>query len=502
MFSLIELKNATICEIYFNENKVDINQTIKEQIEIDDFVKTQIGYPEFKEIEKTALIKCIEVNNYDFLKFLITRENNIDLYKNDINPLFYSIQQNTPEIAQLLLTLKDIDINIETTNEFKKSISKYVERQDLNRILETKGKRMRTPLSYAIEKNNSDIAKLLIARNEIDVNYLCKCDYDENTGYAHRSSYDYTKSYLFLAVENENVEIVHSLLSKSNIDINCESSYDIFKYFHRIRNSLRWNDKYKKTALFLAVEKENFEIVKLLLSNENVDVNCSCSFEYDPEHHIKEEQTPLLMAVSKQNIEIIGLLLSNNKIDVNCVGNYIDNYIGYENETHYECSDEKLITALSIAIQNQNIEIIKLLLQKNIDMDKKLTYTNSKGKICLNKENGQNVNQIIDEKTYLEIAIENENLEIVNLLLNNNNNKIDINLISSKCNVKKKYKNKIIQLNKKEKNALIVCIEKDKVNLLKILLERKDLNVNAITCNTMKINDGFVVEKKCTRIVG
>lgn len=235
------------------------------------------------------------------------------------------------------------------------------------------------------------------------------------------------------------VEIVHSLLSKSNIDINYESFYDIEKYYHRIRNSLRWHDTYKKTALFLAVEKENYEIVKLLLSNKNVDVNCLCSFEYDPEHHIKEEKTPLLMAVSKQNIEIVDLLLANNKIDVNFVENYIDSYFVIENETYCEYKDEKLNTALSIAIQNQNIEITKLLLQKNIDMDRKLIYKNTKD----NEENSRYVNQIIDEKTYLEIAIENDNLEIVNLLLNNNN-KIDINLISSNCNIKKGYKNIIL----------------------------------------------------------
>lgn len=84
-----------------------------------------------------------------FSKFLISKEN-IDLFKNDINPLFYAIQQNTPEIAQLLLTLKEIDINIESTNKIKKRISKYVESQNRERVLETKGERMRTPLSYAI----------------------------------------------------------------------------------------------------------------------------------------------------------------------------------------------------------------------------------------------------------------------------------------------------------------------------------------------------------------
>lgn len=31
--------------------------------------------------------------------------------------------------------------------------------------------------------------------------------------------------------------------------------------------------KINKTALFLAIEKENIEIIKLLMSNENIDIN-------------------------------------------------------------------------------------------------------------------------------------------------------------------------------------------------------------------------------------
>lgn len=107
----------------------------------------KIGFLEFKEIDKTGLIKCIEVNNYDFFKFLISRKN-IDLFKNDMNQLFYAIQQQTPEIAPLLLALKDIIINIESTNKFEKKISKYVKHFNCERLLYREGERTRTPLSY------------------------------------------------------------------------------------------------------------------------------------------------------------------------------------------------------------------------------------------------------------------------------------------------------------------------------------------------------------------
>ena len=74
LFSLIELKNATLCGIYFNKNKVDINRAFKEKTEKDDFIQIQNGFSVIEEIDKTALIKCIEVNNYDFIKFLISKK--------------------------------------------------------------------------------------------------------------------------------------------------------------------------------------------------------------------------------------------------------------------------------------------------------------------------------------------------------------------------------------------------------------------------------------------
>ena len=156
-----------------------------------------------------------------------------------------------------------------------------------------------------------------MTRKEVDTNFMCNCKYHEFP-YMRHTNYEYTKSVLFLAVENNNVEIVRSLLSNSNININYVSSYESEQFIHR-NGAFPWYDRYQKTPLFQAVENENFEIVKLLKSNENVDVNCLCHFEYykDREYPIKINRTPLSMAVAKNNIEITNLLLSNEKIDVN-----------------------------------------------------------------------------------------------------------------------------------------------------------------------------------------
>ena len=92
---------------------------------------------------------------------------------------------------------------------------------------------------------------------------------------------------------------------------------------------------FQKTPLYIAVEKENIDIVKLLLMNDEIDVNLTNkSFynfqendyikelvdEYDHyqkfDNNITAEKTSLYRAIEIGNIEIVKLLLMNRKIDV------------------------------------------------------------------------------------------------------------------------------------------------------------------------------------------
>ena len=77
-----------------------------------------------------------------------------------------------------------------------------------------------------------------------------------------------------------------------------------------------------KTALNIAVEKNNLEIVKLLLKNERIDVNAP----YKPNE--REVESALYLAVEKENIEIIKLLLTNDQLDINFLN--ISNMIIYK----------------------------------------------------------------------------------------------------------------------------------------------------------------------------
>lgn len=131
-----------------------------------------------------------------------------------------------------------------------------------------------------------------------------------------------------MAVENENIKIVELLLTRPEIDINY-----LFKSFSTSYNSRNIGkigntkeDALEKTALHIAVEKENIKLVQLLLERPEIDVNilfkethkyeCTESKdEIDPFDYI--QKTALYNAVQNGNEEIINLLLANPKIDVN-----------------------------------------------------------------------------------------------------------------------------------------------------------------------------------------
>lgn len=177
----------------------------------------------------------------------------------------------------------------------------------------------------------------------------------------------------------------------------------------------------EKTPLELAVEKGNREIVLLLLSCKNIDVN----------HNF--DGTCLHKAVEKGNIEIIYLLLSCKNIDVNAIK---------------ETPGKDGKTALHIAILLKNIVVVKLLLtSRNIDVnlptisrkyipkgiditsfDQEYMETNPDDESDINKfleMNERNYRRSYSKIDYepikkdspLYLAVESNEIEIVQLLL-------------------------------------------------------------------------------------
>ena len=142
----------------------------------------------------------------------------------------------------------------------------------------------------------------------------------------------------------------------------------------------------------MAILNQNIEIIKLLLSNKNINVNIINKFTSEEGY---SEETALIKAIDRENNEIIRLLLAQKNIDVNFLNKY--------------CIEGKelKVNALYYAILDEKIEIIKLLLShKDINANIK------------NKEVLEDMKPII--------TVSKKNYEIIRLLLNNKG--IDINI--------------------------------------------------------------------------
>ncbi|XP_051172785.1 putative ankyrin repeat protein RF_0381 [Leptopilina boulardi] len=172
-----------------------------------------------------------------------------------------------------------------------------------------------------------------------------------------------------------------------------------------------------------ALNNDNMQVVKLLLQNgANVNVTRNST-----------ENSPLHLAIIKNNIEILQLLLEKN-VRLNVV-------------------NKEKKTPLHIAIDQQNEEFVKLLLDKGADTEfkDKFNYTplhmaikNGNLKIIQHLINHKaDINSFRENETALHFAVKNNRSDIVKLLLKNDVIKINstsyyslLFLAVSQCNHK------------------------------------------------------------------
>ncbi|KAK8887437.1 hypothetical protein M9Y10_038481 [Tritrichomonas musculus] len=103
--------------------------------------------------------------------------------------------------------------------------------------------------------------------------------------------------------------IVQQLLSIKKIDPNS-------KHIKLSTFSGSEKDYQEKSALIIAIERENIEIIRLLVSIKKTNVNSIHLNRYDGGKYI-EENNALIIATMTKNPEIVQLLLSRKNIDIN-----------------------------------------------------------------------------------------------------------------------------------------------------------------------------------------
>ena len=247
------------------------------------------------------------------------------------------------------------------------------------------------------------------------------------------------KTLLSIAVENENIEIVDYLIKEKNATVN---TY--------VRKVLGQSDYYiDETIMFIAVHSGNAEIVKLLLQKKSIEKANPNQRRYEKDRYdyflidfyvekieeglqndkliyVFENKTELAEAVENEYIEIVGLLLEKEIIGINKINKSQKSMWLCEDETFDFYEEQK--TPLSIAVEKGNKEIVELLLtniitdvniqlmKKDVDVDA-YRETDSMNHYRYNSHKC-NESQWTKYYTALDIAKEKNNNEIYEILKN------------------------------------------------------------------------------------
>ncbi|KAK8889115.1 hypothetical protein M9Y10_033859 [Tritrichomonas musculus] len=118
---------------------------------------------------------------------------------------------------------------------------------------------------------------------------------------------------LLFAIDHNQIEIIQLLLSNEFIKIS--GKIDIYS---RSKKTTVLGDEieiFEQTALYMSIEKQNINAIKLLLARPDININ-EKSFHRSGNNQM-EEKASLHLAVEIGNLEIIKLLLEKKDIDVN-----------------------------------------------------------------------------------------------------------------------------------------------------------------------------------------
>lgn len=409
LYNIIEYnKNIETIQALFNsEQKVDVNLCV-----------SKTG--------KTPLHAATWAGRSDIVKFLLRAKNVVSEINPDpvdedgVNPLFIAAQNGSTEIVRLLLDTKKVDPNralplwnitplckailtrhfdiaklllqsdkIEADAETKEGASPlyyathegYVELVklllDSGKVDPNKSYQGCTPLLIAILNKKPEIAKLILQYDDLDLD----------------KANDAGATPLYAAVQEGYTELVKLLLDSKKVDPN--KSYHT--YTPLLKAILKKKPEIAKlileyedldldkasdsglTPLYAAAQEGYTELVKVLMDSGKVDPNKTFK------HH-----TPLLNALLNGRLETVKLLLEYGNVDPNI-------------------ANDEGVTPLHVAAQEGYTEFVKLVLDS--------------GKVDPNKV------LISDGDTALHIAIDNNQSEVIHLLLNS---KANLNILNKK----------------------------------------------------------------------
>lgn len=184
-----------------------------------------------------------------------------------------------------------------------------------------------------------------------------------------------------------------------------------------------------------AIEKWNLPVLKVFLNDQKINVNVKIDEDIQYEKRKVKVQDKKLSnnfefllhtAISKGDVDIIELLLKHENVDINCLSliqKVIEPFYLKKSLRQIIKIETQKKTPLCLAVELNNIKIVQLLLSyKSIDVNVKSEFTKEETPYhSLYGDDGgvwvKDPNVVQNEcKTALQIAEEIRNQEIINLL--------------------------------------------------------------------------------------
>ena len=302
----------------------------------------------------TPFYFACQMGNIAVVKILLKAKNKIDIIKpsnNGTPPFFVLCQQGFLNIIQIMLETNEIVENINAANS-NGATSFYIACQNghlsvVNILLNVKNINANTftshgltPLNTACANGHVEVVKRLLCLPGIDIN---------QSDHSGRTSF-------FYACQNGHLKVVECLLDQ-NKKLDKNKKLDVNKCVK----------KYGISPIYIACQNGHHKLMKLILVVPDIDVNQANN----------EGQTPLHIACRQGHVETVDQLLT------------------YAKDIHVNTTDNNGTTPLIFASLGSHTSIVRLLInQPGIDIRKK-AHGNSA----------------------LSIARENNDEEIVDLLL-------------------------------------------------------------------------------------
>ena len=229
-----------------------------------------------------------------------------------------------------------------------------------------------------------------------------------------------------MKVKNKKQQLTNSLNHKLFLSIDSElSALDLYKILKKNPYLVNLEDERNETFLSYAIKRNNNSIINLILTSPLLNLT----------YQNKKGNTYLHLAVIQQNIKLIKVLLDK--------GIFID----------IQNNDGN--TALHLAYYINNLEIIKLLINNNIDF----AIKNKKGLTAEEIDPINNINEIAGYDVNMNFDNDEDENDNNNLCLNQNE---DINIKSQKIDSSNsgetKYKSQI------SKKKLIIKNKENQIN--------------------------------------